>query len=73
MPNITISVSEELYTSIKRHKQIRWSEVARRAMQMYAQKLALLDKLLEDSEMTEKDAVELGKKIKHGMAKRHGL
>ena len=73
MPNITISVSEELYTTIKKHKQIRWSEVARRAMQMYAKKLAILDKLLEDSEMTDKDAIELGKKIKHGMAKRHGL
>jgi predicted CopG family antitoxin len=73
MPNITISVSEELYTAIKKHKQIRWSEVARRAMQMYAKKLAILDKLLEDSNMTDKDAIELGKRIKHGMAKRHGL
>ena len=73
MPNITISVSEELYTTIKKHKQIRWSEVARRAMQMYAKKLVILDKVLEDSEMTEKDAIELGKKIKHGMSKRHGL
>lgn len=71
MPNITISVSEELYSTIKKHKQIRWSEVARRAMQIYAKKLAMLDKLLEDSEMTEEDAIELGKKIKHGMAKRH--
>lgn len=73
MPNVTISVSEELYRTIKKHKQIRWSEVARRAMQEYAKKLVILDKLLEKSELTEKDAIEIGQKIKHGVAKRHGL
>jgi predicted CopG family antitoxin len=73
MPNVTISVSEELYKTIKKHKQIRWSEVARRAMQDYAKKLSILDNLLEKSELTEKDAIEIGQKIKHGMAKRHGL
>jgi predicted CopG family antitoxin len=73
MPNITISVSEELYKTIKKHKQVRWSEVAKRAMQEYAKKLALLDEMLGDSELTDKEALEIGKQIKHGMAKRHGL
>lgn len=73
MPNMTISVSEELYSTIKKHRQVRWSEVARRAMELYAKKLSLLDKLLKDSELTEADAIEIGKKIKHGLAKRHGL
>jgi predicted CopG family antitoxin len=73
MPNITISVSEELYTAIKKHKQVRWSEVARRAMELYAKKLTLLDKLLKNSELTDEDAIEIGRKIKHGIAKRHGL
>ncbi len=73
MPNITISVSEELYKTIKHHKQIRWSEVARRAMVNYAQKLAMLDKLTANSELTEEDAIAIGKKVKRGIAKRHGL
>ncbi|MDE1860787.1 MAG: hypothetical protein KGH72_03655 [Candidatus Micrarchaeota archaeon] len=73
MPNITISVSDELYETIKKHKQIRWSEVAKRAMEEYAKKLVLLDDLLGDSKLTEKDAIEIGKKIKHGIAKRHEL
>ncbi|MCL4379225.1 MAG: hypothetical protein M1160_00090 [Candidatus Marsarchaeota archaeon] len=73
MPNITISVSEELYKTIKQHRQIRWSEVARRAMLIYAQKLAVLDKLTKDSELTEADAISIGKKIKKGIAKRHAL
>jgi hypothetical protein len=70
MPNITISVSEELYKTIKHHKQIRWSEVARRAMANYAQKLAMLDKLTEKSELTEEDAVRIGRKINKSMAKK---
>jgi predicted CopG family antitoxin len=73
MPNLTISVSEELYETIKKYKQIRWSEVAKIAMQEYAKKLVLLDNILADSTLTETDAIALGKKIKHGMAKRHGL
>lgn len=73
MPNITISVSEELYRTIKHHRQIRWSEVARRAMAIYAQKLAMLDKLTSKSELTEEDAIIIGKKVKRGIAKRHGL
>jgi hypothetical protein len=35
--------------------------------------LKSLDKLLEKSELTEKDAIEMGRKIKHNMAKRYGL
>jgi predicted CopG family antitoxin len=73
MPNITISVSEELYNAIKKYKQIRWSEVARRAMQEYAKRLAILDNLLKGSELTEKDAVEIGQRIKHRMAKRYDV
>lgn len=73
MPNMTISVPKGLYTTIKKHGRIRWSQVAREAMAQYAQKLEVLDKLLENSEITEKDAIEIGKKIKAGIAKRHGL
>jgi predicted CopG family antitoxin len=73
MPNITISVSEELYKTIKHHRQVRWSEVARRAMADYAKKLSILDKLTAKSELTEEDAIRIGRKIKRGMAKRHAL
>jgi hypothetical protein len=36
-------------------------------------KLQMVNKLLAKSEMTEQDAEEIGHKIKHGIAKRHGL
>jgi hypothetical protein len=32
-----------------------------------------MDKLLANSELTEKDALEIGRKINKGIAKRHGL
>ena len=38
-----------------------------------AKKLELMDKLLAKSKLTEEDVLEIGRKIKHGIARRHGL
>ncbi|MEK6898491.1 MAG: hypothetical protein AABW79_00145 [Nanoarchaeota archaeon] len=73
MTNMTLSVPEELMTLIRKHTQIKWSEIARRAMWEEAEKLELLDKLVSKSKFTEKDVEEIGNKIKRGIARRHGL
>jgi hypothetical protein len=73
MTNMTLAIPEELMRVMKKHKTIKWSEVARDAIRERAEKLELMDKLLAKSKLTEKDALEIGRKIKHGMAKRHGL
>ena len=67
MPTMTLSVPNDLYDIIKSHKEIKWSEIARRAMWEYAMKLNLLDKTLEKSEFTEKDAMEMDKVIKKSL------
>ena len=67
---MTISIPPELYRIMKKHKEIKWSEIARRAMWEYARKLEILDELLKNSEITDDDAVEIGKKIKEGIARR---
>jgi hypothetical protein len=67
MPTMTLSVPNDLYDIIKSHKEIKWSEIARRAMWEYAIKLNLLDKILEKSEFTEKDAMEMDKIIKRSL------
>ncbi|MFZ3058651.1 MAG: hypothetical protein WA102_02830 [Candidatus Methanoperedens sp.] len=67
MPTMTLSVPNDLYDIIKSHKEIKWSEIARRAMWEYAMKLNLLDKILEKSEFTEKDAMEMDKIIKRSL------
>ena len=73
MTNVTLAVSEDLHKIMQKHKDIKWSEVARQAMWEKAQKLELMDKLLSKSTLTEKDALELGRKINKAIAKRHGL
>ncbi|MCX9026332.1 MAG: hypothetical protein OIN85_09595 [Candidatus Methanoperedens sp.] len=67
MPTMTLSVPNDLYDIIKSHKEIKWSEIARRAMWEYAMKLNLLDKILDKSEFTEKDAMEMDKIIKKSL------
>ena len=64
MPSMTLSIPQELHTLIKRHNEIRWSEIARRAMWEYARKLQELDRIALKSKMTEKDAELIGRKIK---------
>lgn len=73
MTNMTFAVPEELMAVMKRHKEIRWSEVARQAIMEKADELKLMDKLVAKSKLTEKDVLEIGRKIKEGIAKRHGL
>jgi len=38
-----------------------------------ARKLELIDDILSKSELTEEDALEIGRKIKREIAKKHGL
>lgn len=73
MTNMTLAVPEELKSVMKKHKEIKWSEIARAAMWEYAKKLELLDKLTKNSKMTQEDAIILGRQINTAIAKRHGL
>ncbi len=58
---------------MQKHKEVKWSEVARQALWQHAKKIELLDKLLSKSKFTEEDALDIGRKIKLSVAKRHGL
>ena len=71
LPTMTLSVPQDLYTIIKKHNQIKWSEIARRAMWDYAKKMELLDQLTADSKLTEKDVMELDKVIKKALTKHY--
>ena len=73
MTNMTLAVPEDLHDIMKKHKMTRWSEVARQALWEHAQKLELADSLVAKSKLTEKEAQELGRKIKIAIARRHGL
>jgi len=71
MVNITLSIPNELHKLVKKHSEIKWSEIARRAMWIEARKLDLMDNLTSKSKLTEKDIEELDHKIKAGLLKRY--
>ena len=70
---MTLAIPEDLKKMMERHKEIKWSEVARNAIWEKATKLELVDKLISNSRLTEKDALDIGRKINRGIARRHGL
>ena len=70
MPNMTLSIPSELHNIVKQHTEIKWSEVARKAMWVQARRLNLMDKLANKSKLTEKDIDEIDHKIKAGLLKR---
>lgn len=73
MTNMTLAIPEDLHDIMKKHKDTKWSEIARQAIWEKARKLELMDKLLANSKLTEEDALEIGRKINRGIAKRYGL
>ena len=68
---MTLSIPEELHKKMKNLSEIRWSEIARRAIEQRVNDLETMNKIASKSKLTEKDAMELSKKIKKGIAKRH--
>jgi len=69
--NVTLAVPEELRRIMKNHPEIKWSEVARQAMWEYASRLELMDEVTRSSRLTEKDALEIGRKVNAGLAARY--
>ena len=71
MTNMTLAIPEELHQVMKKHKEVKWSEIARQALWTQARKVELLDKILARSELTEEDAESIGHKIKREIARKH--
>lgn len=73
MPNVTIAVPESLKEEMARHQEVNWSAVIRNAVQEHLRKLAIADAIAASSRLSPKDAEELDRLVKKGLAKRHGL
>ena len=71
MPNMTLSIPKELHSMVKQHTEIRWSEVARRAMWQQAKKLMLMERLTSKSKLTEHDINDIDHKIKANLLRRY--
>ena len=67
------AIPEESCKIMKKHNEIKLSEVERQAMWAQAQKLKPRDKLFFKNGLTEKDSFNYERRIEHGIAKKHGL
>lgn len=70
MVNMTLAISDELHHKMREFSDIRWSEVARKAIEQRVNDLELIDKIASKSRLTKKDAEELSKKIKRAATKK---
>ncbi|MBU2104841.1 MAG: hypothetical protein KKF67_03670 [Nanoarchaeota archaeon] len=68
MVNITLSIPEDLHKKMKLFSELRWSEIARRAIQQRIEDLEVMEKIASKSKLTKKDADEISKKIKSAAA-----
>lgn len=68
MVNMTLSIPDELHKKMKKMSDIRWSEIARRAIENRINDLETLNRLASKSKITDRDIDEISKKIKRAAA-----
>ena len=65
--NMTVTIEDALWKEMKKHSEIRWSQVMKEAAREKLRALVVLEKLMKKSKLSEKEirefALELGKKI----------
>lgn len=72
MANITLSIPDDLHEKMKEHSEMRWSEVARQAIQKKISDLDLMESLARKSKLSKKDAHGIAKSIDSNVAKKMG-
>lgn len=71
MVNLTLAVPKEMKSEMDAFPEINWSEVARQAIARKLRDLRFLRKLRSESDLTEEDAIDLGRKVNRALAKRY--
>ena len=64
MGNMTLSIPNEIQEEMKHFSEIKWSEVARKAIIEKIEMLKLAESIAQKSKLTKKDIDEFDKKIK---------
>ena len=73
MSNLTLAIPAELKQRMKRHSEIRWSEVIRKAIAEKIEDLEVMERMARKSRLTEKDAEEISRKVDEEVARKAGL
>jgi len=67
MPNVTLAIPEALHQKMKKHTEIRWSEVVRKTISDKIETLEIIERIAAKSKLTEKDVERLSHKINAGV------
>ena len=70
MGNITLAIPDDTHREMKNFSEVRWSEVARKAIVAKLETLRLAESLAKKSKLTEGDIKKFSKKIKSMATKR---
>jgi len=68
--NMTLAISAELKKEMDKLAFVNWSEIARTAIKEKVIQFQVIEEITKNSKFTEKDALELGKKVNHAMAEK---
>lgn len=71
---LTLSVPKKLKDELRKMKDINWSEETRRFLEERVKRrkiFALFDELTKNSQLTEQDAIDLGRIVNKGMWQKH--
>jgi cell division protein YceG involved in septum cleavage len=71
MATITLNIPDETRKEMKKHSEIKWNEIARKAIIKRIEDLKTLDLLLEKSTLKKEDAEEIAQVIKERVWKMH--
>ncbi len=70
MTTMTLSIPSELKKKLEEFPEINWSEVARQAFMQKVKDLEFLKHFKSESEMTEEEALRLGKQVRKKLAEK---
>lgn len=70
MGNITLSVPEDVHKEMRHFSEIKWSEVARKAIVERLGTLKLAESLAKKSKLSQSDVEQFSKRIKSSATKR---
>ena len=71
MPTLTLAVPKELKSEMDSLPELNWSEIARRAISKEIKEYKLFKSIVSRSKLTEKDALELGRKVNKSLHERY--
>ncbi len=69
MPTLTLSIPSDLKSEMDAMPEINWSEIARKAISERLAEYRLFKSIVAKSKLTEKDALDIGRKVNEGMYK----